>query len=522
MAVIWSLLNQSPGNFASAMWLMQDGSVLVNLFGSTQLVALYPDIQGSYVNGSWRPAGGFLLEKSNFSSAVLSDGRLIACGGQYSGSQSDENNTNFCEIYAPLTQVSTRVAPPAGWPNIGAAPTAVLNDGTFLIGNTQGLGHQVALLTKIAQSRSTTNPTISEWAFGGGDQDNGQGYTLLQTGDVLTTSVYAQTSKRFDPSANAFVSDAELPVMLGASGSTGPGITLMDGRVIWFGASGHTCIYTPGAEGHNGFWVQGPDLPGFPGPPASAGLAPAILEPNGSVLLMASGAGAYLGHPMFLEYNPTLNNFSTVPGAPGVGPLTWGYARMLLLPNGNGLVSLPDGTWYDITFNPGYDPSWAPTITSFPETVTGNTTVTLSGTQLCGLSECAGYGADNQQAENYPLVRFLNPNGEVTYVRAYDVSTRSIAPREPGTVLVDISVPPGTYSVQVVVMGIPSASITVTVVLSENECQELLKSLYLLIGLKKLPVSEVTKVESQLFQCWRQGYITFKEYDDALNAIKAL
>jgi hypothetical protein len=424
MSWTWTPLSQSPGNYASAMWLMQDGSVLTNLYNSTQLMALYPDGEGSYVNGSWRPAGNFLLEKWAFSSAVLSDGRLITCGGEYSGTGLPENETNFCEIYDPRTQLSKQLSPPSGWTNIGDSPTSVLNDGTFMIGNTQGLGNQVALL----------NPSTLTWTFGGGDEDNEQGYTLLQTGDVLTTGVYDPTSKRYDPSAKAFVLDAPLPVMLGAGSETGPGITLMDGHVIWFGASGHTCIYTPGAEAHNGTWVQGPDLPKMPnGDQLATADVPAILEPNGKVFLVAAGPNT---PPLFLEYDPVANGFTTVTGAPTVGNRE--YCRMLLLPNGHGLVSLSTGAWYDVEFSPGGKASWAPTITSFPASVTAHSTVTLAGTQLCGLSECQSYGDDNQQAENYPMVRFVDSNGGVIYGRAHDVSTRSIAPSEPGIVLVDI------------------------------------------------------------------------------------
>ena len=459
----WSQLRQSPGGKANAMWLMQDGSVLANLNGSTQLMALHPDGQGSYVNGSWKPAGNFLLIKNAFASAVLSDGRLITCGGENTGpNYSTKSETNFCEIYDPGTQSSTQLAPPPGWPSIGDSPSVVLNDGTFLLGNTQGMGQQVALL----------DPATLTWTFGGGDADNEQGYTLMQTGDVLTTGVYAPTSMRYDPGVNKFGQDAPLPVMLGAnlivggqpSGETGPGITLMDGRVIWFGATGHTCIYTPGGEGNNGTWVQGPDLPTASGSQLIAADVPAILEPNGKVLLAVGGPGF---PTTLLEYDPVLNAFSLVDNAP---PDASQGCALLLLPNGHGLVSFGSGNWYDVTFTPGGDPSWAPTIISFPTMVVGNSTVTLRGTQLCGLSECYSYGDDSQQAENYPMVGFVDSQGGVTYARAHDVSTRSIAPGEPGTVLVDIPaslVPatdtPATYSVEVVAMGIPSRPVTVNV-----------------------------------------------------------
>jgi hypothetical protein len=409
---------------------------------------------GSYSNGTWKSAGNFLLQKWAFSSAVLSDGRLVACGGEYSGPQLPQNETNFCEIYDPRMQYSTQLPPPAGWSNIGDGPSVVLNDGTFLLGNTQGLGNQVALL----------DPVSLTWAFGVGDADNEQGYVLLQTGDVLTTGVYDQSTKRYDPSAKAFVQDVKLPVMLGANSETGPGITLMDGRVIWFGATGHSCIYTPGAEGHDGKWMQGPDLPMMPnGDQLVTADVPAILEPNGMVFLVADGAHT---PTLFLEYNPMINGFSIVPGAPDGGNRE--YCRMLLLPNGHGLVSLyPSGSWYDVQFRSGGDPSWAPTITRFPVTVAQNTTVRLEGTQLCGLSECASYGDDNQQAEHYPMVRFVHADGVTTYIRAHDVSTRSIAPGQPGSVLVDIpsGLEPGTYSVQLVSMGIPSAAKTTVNVL---------------------------------------------------------
>jgi hypothetical protein len=445
------------------MWLMQDGSVLVNLYGSTQLMALHPDGAGAYANGSWKPAGNFLLEKWAFSSAVLSDGRLITCGGEYSGSGLPQTETNFCEIYDPRTPSSKQIAPPPGWTNIGDGPTAVLNDGTFILGNTQGLGPQLALL----------NPSTLTWSFGVGDSNNEQGYTLLQTGDVLTTGVYDQSSKRYDPSAKAFVTDAALPVMLGArfgtTGEIGPGMTLMDGRVIWFGATGHTCIYTPGAEGHNGTWVQGPDLPTMPnGDLLIASDVPAILEPNGLVFLVASGTNTL---PLFLEYDPGTNRFTVVSGAPAVGNRE--VCRMLLLPNGHGLVSLSTGAWYDVAFTAGGDPSWAPTITSFPNVVWVGCWV-LGGTQLCGLSECQSYGDDNQQAENYPMVRFVDGAGGVTYVRAHAVSTRSIAPRATGTVRVDIpgNLVTGRYSVQVVAMGISSKPRPVTVELDPCQRQE--------------------------------------------------
>src|ERR1039458_4429153 len=168
-----------------------------------------------------------------------------------------------------------------------------------------------------------------------GDSDNEQGYNLMQTGDVLTAGVYDLTSKRYDPKAKAFALDSPLPVMLGAGSETGPGISLMDGRVIWFGASGHTCIYTPGAEGTNGTWVQGPDMPKLPnGDQLTTADSSAILEPNGGVFVVAQGSKTAT---LFIEYDPVVNGITIVQGAPDGGNRE--YCRTLLLPNGHGFVS---------------------------------------------------------------------------------------------------------------------------------------------------------------------------------------
>jgi hypothetical protein len=458
MSVTWNSLSNSPGGYASAMWLMGDGTVLVNLYKTTQLMALHPDPTGSYVDGMWTSVGELLLEKWAFSSAVLIDGRLVTCGGEYSGPGLPQTETNFCEIFDPTTRSSTQFAPPKNWTNIGDGPTALLADGTMMIGNTQGRGYEVGLL----------DPTTLTWTLGVGNDGSGneQGYTLMQNGDVLCPGVFDQTSHRYDPGVQAFVPDANMPVMLGAASETGPAIGLMDGRVMCFGASGHTCIYTPGAEGHNGTWVQGPELPRAPnGDQLVAADVSAILEPNGNVFVVVNGPNTAT---TFAEYDPIANTITLVAGAPDGGGDE--YCRTLLLPNGHGLVSTSNGTWYDVGFSAGGDPAWAPTITSFPEAAAVNTTVTLTGTQLCGLSECQGYGDDNQQAEHYPTVRLIDTNGGVTYVRAHHVTTRSIAPGQVASVLVDLpsSLAAGDYTVQAVAMGIPSAGTVFLKVLTKQ------------------------------------------------------
>jgi hypothetical protein len=189
----------------------------------------------------------------------------------------------------------------------------------------------------------------------------------------------------------------------------------MDGRVICFGATGHTCVYTPGGTGEKGSWVQGPDLPVAPN--GGQLTAADVLQQFWSLTVQfwwwrcRPGTNTTMA---FVEYDPAQNTCSIVAGAPTLtdtAPNSYQNVKMLLLPNGHGLVSVPAGGWYDVAFSFGGEASWAPTIASFPGTVFANSTVTLSGTQLCGLSECSSYGDDNQQAENYPMVRVRRLQG---------------------------------------------------------------------------------------------------------------
>lgn len=283
---------------------------------------------------------------------------------------------------------------------------------------------------------------------------------------------------------------------------------MMNGNVIWFGASGHTCIYTRAPHGQNGKWAQGPDMKMADGTQLVCTDTSAILEPNGKVFVVTwSGTKGVV----FLEYDPGSNQVTVVDGAPSTTNRE--AAKMLLLPNGHGLVWVADPTnaLFDLAFDSGAQTSWAPKITSFPSTVSWNQTVTLTGTQLCGLSECQHFGDDNQQAENYPMVRFIDSRGGVTYARAHDVSTRSIAPGQSGSVLVDVpGLVLGTYSVEAVAMGLPSNRVTVDFVVSRTICQQLEQNIMNVILHNGPPytVAGWMGVTSQLEQCVREQHLT--------------
>jgi hypothetical protein len=91
--------------------------------------------QRFYINGTWTqkaslPAGYSPLY---FASAVLPDGRVIINGGEYN--YGAEVWTNQGAIFNPVLDTWTSVTPPPGWATIGDAPSTVLANGTYMLGN---------------------------------------------------------------------------------------------------------------------------------------------------------------------------------------------------------------------------------------------------------------------------------------------------------------------------------------------------------------------------------------------------
>jgi hypothetical protein len=114
-----------------------------------------------------------------------------------------------------------------------------------------------------------------------------------------------------------------------------------------------------------------------------------------------------------------------------------------------------------------YDPSWAPTISAFPSTVTRGSSYQISGTQFNGLNQGAAFGDEFDTHTNYPLVRITNTStGHVFYARTHDHSSMGVAT---GAALVStnfdvpVGMETGASKLEVVANGIPSTSVAITV-----------------------------------------------------------
>ncbi len=451
-----TLVHQPPDG-AQLTFQLTDGTVMAQGNGASDWWKLTPDINGSYVNGTWTqlatlPRG---YAPYAFSSAVLADGRLVIVGGEYNNGQFVL--TNRGAVYNPVTNKWTTLAPPKGWQYIGDSPAVVLPNGKFVVGQ------------KLTQQMAELDPTTLKWtalgSTGKSDFNSEEGWTLLPNGTILTSDVKnAPNSEIYSPTAQDWVSagstivdlhspspDGCIHYGIGGSlcyyppGEIGPQILRPDGTVFVTGSytknngPGNTAIYDSVA----GKWTVGPVFPNGD----NAGDSFAALLPNGNVLVEADSGTSY-------EFDGT----HLTAGPPTLGSL-------MVLPTGEVLVG--GGTTATYTSSGTYQTSWAPTISTYPSTVTRGSTYSISGTQFNGLSQAAAFGDELETATNYPLVRITNNSTQhVFYARTHDHSTMGVATGT-ATVSTNFDVPAtmetGASTLVVVANGIPSVAVSVTV-----------------------------------------------------------
>jgi hypothetical protein len=479
-------------------FLLTDGSVMMQesvsidlrvgrlMWATKRWWKLTPDNTGSYNNGTWSRLADSTIARRYFASSVLADGRVVICGGEYSGSDSAviENDNNSCEIYDPQANTWTIFGPPLQpdsdtktWTQIGDAPCTLLPDGSLLMGGIEG-----PFVAKLDPATLTWTSLHNRPGVASSDEDS---WVLMPNNTVAAPSCTNPPKTwvyHIDTDVWIRGNDLNPGIVDTADGETGPALLRYDGTGFFLGANQHTAIFTPSIANPDAQWSAGPDLPDqtLAVTPMTIGIqdGPACLLVNGNVLF---GAGVKVGSPAsspawFFEYDGTSFNRTNDPP----NNVTFTYAtRLLLLPNGDVLFCTEDDSSFYTYHSAAAVPqdSWRPVIQTCPANLTPGSTIQISGFQFNGLSQAVAYGDDCQTPTNYPLVRIVNnQTGHVSYCRTFnhtrqDGNGNTVISMGVATgnalittnVAIPASVESGEASLFVVANGIPSLAFAVTV-----------------------------------------------------------
>jgi hypothetical protein len=576
MGGIWGSFTPpaSVGSFnADTMLLLTDGSVLIHDAFGPNWLRLTPDGQGNYPTGTWSGPLPMSTMREDFASGILPDGRVYVVGGEYSGvSANAPSDSPSGEIFDPDPAKNAwgpLVKPPEFDFIQGDASSCVLADGLVLFGN---LGQWSPPFKTALWDPVSGDWSVAGSGFGALTQDtkvsncNEETWTLLPDGSVLTVDTFdVPHAERYVPSIDQWVPAGEtlnslvLQTITDPMGAEivifeiGPAILLPGGQVFAIGATGQTGLYTPPPAGSHprttpGIWFPGPHFPpdtstGAVYPTLTASDAPAVLQTNGKVLLVAGslyetkpgtpGADYFSQHTTLLEFDPaagTIFPFAPVPFEPANGPVTY-VAHFLLLPTGQILLSTETSLIYIFTPDAAThtpEAAWRPVITSCATTLVTGSSYTITGTQLNGLSQAVSYGDDAQMATNYPLVRLSNDVGDVRYLPTSNFSTMGVATgAEPVTAQFLVSgADPGPWQLQVIANGIasePALAVEVTVSGSQ-QCIGLYDGILQRWEHHEPPVTpaEHTEIAQQLALCYREGNLTEAQYESALRMLNEI
>ncbi len=157
---------QYPGG-AGFPLLLTDGGVMVQNIGDGKIFKLRPDLNGSYVNGTWSELASMPFVSYAAAQAVLADGRVIYEGGEYSDFDFKFLLTNKGAIYDPVANKWTKVSPPSFFvdlypPRAVFAPHPMRSSGTPTFASPSGV--------LVSVSTSMTSPEAIRKAGGASDQ----------------------------------------------------------------------------------------------------------------------------------------------------------------------------------------------------------------------------------------------------------------------------------------------------------------------------------------------------------------
>jgi hypothetical protein len=450
--------------------LLTDGTVIVHDICYGNWYKLTPDAKGKYENGTWSSIASmpFGYGPLYFASEILPDGRLFISGGEYNGPDGTckGGDTNKGALYDPVANSWTSVSTPPGWEYIGDAPSVVLSDGSYMLGDCCSYSEVIATI-------SGTTVTWTSTGSGKGGSNSETGWTNLPDGNLLTVDIGRDNDYEiYSTSSGTWTTPGQTASQLtDDQQEIGPAVLRPDGTVIQFGANattGYNNVYVTSS----GTWGTAPSFPVIDGSQYECADAPAALLPDGNVIVQASPPGQ-TSPSHFFEFS--LNKKSgmnlTQVSDPKTAPDIAAYlGRFLELPTGQVLWT-NSGEGADIneiaTYTPKGKPKkeWLPVVSSVEATLTvGSTGNAISGTNFNGFSQGASYGDDAQESTNYPLIRITNTaRGNVCFGRSYDFSTMGVWTTGNTNAVFDISAncETGAGTLQVVVNGLASRGVAV-------------------------------------------------------------
>jgi hypothetical protein len=489
VCLVWSIIEIifciSRAN-GGTMFLLTDGTVLVqecqSIFGASWATRrwwkLTPGANGEYANGTWSPIANSNVGRRYFGSAVLADGKVLVCGGEYtdaSGTTTQDWN-NSCEIYDPVINSWSTVPTPkdsAGndWTQIGDPACTVLPDGTFLIGAPN------------SNNIANFDPAALSWTAMSGyvvSSSNEDSWVLMPDNTVVAPSCNSPPQTCiYDIATDNWTLGNNLPTSIVSSpgSEVGPGLLLYDGTGFFIGANQNTATYSAAATPQ---WANGVALPSQNNQNIGIMDGPGVLLVNGNVLFGAApidNKGGFLSPTFYFEFDGKTHNRTSDP--PTSNCPTY-VTRLLLLPNGDTLFCREDDSAFFLYRPNSAVPADAlrPVIQNVPSPINAGSTIQVSGLQFNGLSQAVAYGDDSQAATNYPLVRITNTGtGHVRYCRTSNHTTVDAAGNTvtsmgvatgASVITTSVEIPrdleAGDSTIEVVANGIPSKAVNVKII----------------------------------------------------------
>ena len=132
-AATWTPLNNLAPSSAGTMFLLTDGTVMVQAGGSSGWMKLTPDGAGNYANGTWSSIASMSVGRLYYASTMLPSGKVLVLGGEYTGSNSDRTDTNTGEIYDPVADSWKAIANYP--PEADCGDATVTSNGTLTTGS---------------------------------------------------------------------------------------------------------------------------------------------------------------------------------------------------------------------------------------------------------------------------------------------------------------------------------------------------------------------------------------------------